>query len=249
MKKPPSESQPRFIQRIAPFTLRDGFSNTDESYKLNLAEVQRYRLHKLRKAVIKAVFDIQVPSKPGGKEGPEKAIDDALRAYIRALQDHDYMQSSLASRARDPFEFAGWRLDDRKLFESVIGELDGDVEKRKSDLAQDHERVPIGYGWETESDTIRLFSGLSSQSRSREESSAFIHRLVIAAFGAAFLIGPMWLMMLRTELWTKLISTTVFVAVFGLIMAYFVKEDNDVLSSTAAYAAVLVVFVGLSSES
>jgi hypothetical protein len=86
-------------------------------------------------------------------------------------------------------------------------------------------------------------------SRGSEKNAAFFKRLTIATFGAAFLIGPMWLMMLRTDLDTKLISTTVFVAVLGLLMAYFIEEHKNVfkLSSTAADATVLVVFVGLSS--
>ena len=32
------------------------------------------------------------------------------------------------------------------------------------------------------------------------------------------------------------------------ILAYVLEEDKEVLSSTAAYAAVLVVFVGLTAE-
>lgn len=70
-------------------------------------------------------------------------------------------------------------------------------------------------------------------------------RLGIALFGGAFLIGPMWLMVLHNTLYTCLISTTVFVTVFGVIMAFTLDNDQDVLASTAAYAAVLVVFVGL----
>ncbi|KAI0893043.1 hypothetical protein F4806DRAFT_478021 [Annulohypoxylon nitens] len=59
----------------------------------------------------------------------------------------------------------------------------------------------------------------------------------------------MWLMMLNDGLYTALISTTVFVAVFGALMAVVLDRHMDILSSTAAYAAVLVVFVGLTSGS
>lgn len=74
-------------------------------------------------------------------------------------------------------------------------------------------------------------------------------RLGMAVLGGAMLIGPMWLMVLHNTLYTCLVSTTVFVAVFGVIMAYKLDDGKDVLSSTAAYAAVLVVFVGLSNNS
>lgn len=50
-------------------------------------------------------------------------------------------------------------------------------------------------------------------------------------------------------LYATYISTTVFVAVFGLIMAYFLEKYTEILSSAAAYAAALVVFVGLAVNS
>ena len=56
---------------------------------------------------------------------------------------------------------------------------------------------------------------------------------------------PMWLMMLNTDLYTALISTTVFIVVFGGTMASVLEKKMEVLARTAAYAAVLVVFVGL----
>ena len=76
----------------------------------------------------------------------------------------------------------------------------------------------------------------------------FQQRLNVAAIGGIFLIAPMWLMVLHNTLYTALISTTVFVAVFGLTMAFFLDKLMEVMSSTAAYAAVLVVFVGLSTS-
>ena len=76
----------------------------------------------------------------------------------------------------------------------------------------------------------------------------FRQRLAMAAVGAAFLIAPMWLMVLHNTLYTALVSTTVFVMVFGLVMALRLDKLMDVMSATAAYAAVLVVFVGLTTS-
>jgi hypothetical protein len=72
-------------------------------------------------------------------------------------------------------------------------------------------------------------------------------RLLTAAVGAVFLIGPMWLMVLHHTRYTSLISTSVFVGVFGMLMARSLEKPMEVLTSTAAYAAVLVVFVGTNS--
>lgn len=52
-------------------------------------------------------------------------------------------------------------------------------------------------------------------------------------------------MVLHNTMWTGLISTSVFVVVFGVLVAWFLEDKEKVLASTAAYAAVLVVFVGL----
>jgi hypothetical protein len=54
-------------------------------------------------------------------------------------------------------------------------------------------------------------------------------------------------MVMHKTHYTALASTTVFVSVFGLMMALVLDKLMDVLSSTAAYAAVLVVFVGLNT--
>lgn len=69
----------------------------------------------------------------------------------------------------------------------------------------------------------------------------------MAAIGGAFLIGPMLLMVLHKSLLTMLLTTSLCVASFGGLMAFYLDEPFNVLSGTAAYAAVLVVFVGTSN--
>jgi hypothetical protein len=41
-----------------------------------------------------------------------------------------------------------------------------------------------------------------------------------------------------------LISASAFVVVFGALVAWYLEDTEKVLASTAAYAAVLAVFVG-----
>jgi hypothetical protein len=82
----------------------------------------------------------------------------------------------------------------------------------------------------------------------RKWKQGFYQRLSVAAAAAVFLITPMWLMVLENSPYTALGSTTAFVVVFGLGSAVFLESLIEVMSSTAAYAAVLVVFVGLVTE-
>jgi hypothetical protein len=70
----------------------------------------------------------------------------------------------------------------------------------------------------------------------------------MAAIGGAFLIGPMLVMVLHKSLLTTLLTSSVCVIVFGVILAFALDDPFDVLSGTAAYAAVLVVFVGTSGQ-
>lgn len=59
----------------------------------------------------------------------------------------------------------------------------------------------------------------------------------------------MWLMALETTLYWNLTTTTIFVVLFGFAVVFRLERPMDVLSTTAAYAAVLVVFVGLKADS
>jgi uncharacterized membrane protein len=79
------------------------------------------------------------------------------------------------------------------------------------------------------------------------ETRAFLGRVGMACLGGVFLIGPMLLMVLHKTLVTTLVTSSVCVFAFGIVMAGFIDDAFNVLSATAAYAAVLVVFVGTSS--
>lgn len=81
--------------------------------------------------------------------------------------------------------------------------------------------------------------------------SKFVDRLarLIAAFaGGVFLIVPMIIMTLNPSETKSLVTVSVAVVVFALILSFGIQVSNiETLLSTATYAAVLVVFVGTSS--
>ena len=74
----------------------------------------------------------------------------------------------------------------------------------------------------------------------------FLKRLRMALFGRFSLVTPMLIMSLHKTRVTKLVTSSLFVLVAGLILAWLMKDarDKDIWTATAAYAAVLVVFVG-----
>jgi hypothetical protein len=102
--------------------------------------------------------------------------------------------------------------------------------------------IPVLGPWEEEKTPI---GGTRNENVKKSWILGFRQRIVMAALGGVLLIAPMWLMVLHNTLYTALVSTTVLVFVFGPMVSALVERLMDVLSGTAAYAAVLVVFVGL----
>lgn len=80
---------------------------------------------------------------------------------------------------------------------------------------------------------------------------AFTSRLIMALFGGIALIIPTVIMAKNEGINISLIVTSVFVFIFALILAFGATDSTgkDVLGMTAAYTAVLVVFVGTSIAS
>lgn len=80
------------------------------------------------------------------------------------------------------------------------------------------------------------------------KAGAFWKRLYMAIFGGFAVVAPMLLMVLYKHLLTSLLTTSLAVFLFALAMATFSTANPEtLLAAVAAYAAVLVVFVGTSS--
>ena len=83
----------------------------------------------------------------------------------------------------------------------------------------------------------------------RVERQQFFGRVWAALFGGVVIVGPMLIITLHGGLVTQLVTTSVFVLFIGLVLAWFMEDasQKDIVTATAAYAAVLVVFVGTTS--
>ena len=77
----------------------------------------------------------------------------------------------------------------------------------------------------------------------------FLSRLLMALFSGTALVGPMILMVLHHDQTTSLSTTSVAVFLFATVVAYFSRAGAEtVVVTVAAYAAVLVVFVGTGQD-
>lgn len=77
-------------------------------------------------------------------------------------------------------------------------------------------------------------------------NEGLLHRVRMALFGGVVVVAPMLIMSLHRTLLTTLLTTSLFVLVVGLVLAWSMDsaQPKDILMATAAYAAILVVFVG-----
>ena len=62
--------------------------------------------------------------------------------------------------------------------------------------------------------------------------------------GGAALIAPMLIMTLHQTKLTSLLTTSLFVVAVAVALACWMEDGTSIVGATAAYAAVLVVFVG-----
>ena len=93
---------------------------------------------------------------------------------------------------------------------------------------------------------------LSEEQREAAERNEWLEtrfkRFSLAFFAGISLVGPMLLMTLVSTLRCSLATTSVATLLFALAITYFTKVgERDIVVITAAYAAVLVVFVGASA--
>lgn len=158
------------------------------------------------------------------------------------MKDYDYMVEC-SKRPRDHFLITGERDIDHYVTKMAIR---GVLRKHNErELNKPDEEYPLG-PWEYDGEPI---GGTRNRTLKATSLKDFRDRLFLATVGAALLLGPMWLIVLHNTLYTGLVTTTVCVAVFGLVVVFRLDKPMDVLSATAAYAAVLVVFVGLTTGS
>ncbi|KAG8667517.1 hypothetical protein FPOAC2_12683 [Fusarium poae] len=202
----------------------------DESYHINFAVLQRIYIKQLKSQVARQAVKLRFePEEPKGWQS-------TLQEYIQALQNYEYMEKR-STQSDDPFYMSGENYLERHALKEIIGRY----KKR-------FEGKPVFNttgNWQKRPEDSCLVRDTRKDNYLRNWNKGFYQRLGVAAVGGIFLMVPMWLMVLHNTLWTGLVSTTLFVTVFGLMAAAFLESSMDVMSSTAAYAAVLVVFVGL----
>ncbi|KAK3490040.1 hypothetical protein B0T13DRAFT_405614 [Neurospora crassa] len=130
----------------------------------------------------------------------------------------------------------------------VDGEPEGERRHREWIERLIKASIPTG-PWETGNGTSsrKSASGLVG-TRTASAKKAFWERVGAAVIGGAFLIGPMWILALKRNLLVHLGVATACVTAFGLSCSFYLKTVDGVFTATLAYAAVIMVFVGVVLE-
>lgn len=89
-----------------------------------------------------------------------------------------------------------------------------------------------------------------TEMRKRTEVRLFFERFTLGVFGGLAIIAPMLIMALSNSLLVSLVVTSVTTMLFAVLLALPMiggaLNGQTVLPSVAAYAAILVLFVGTS---
>ncbi|RAQ51906.1 hypothetical protein AFGD_006005 [Aspergillus flavus] len=208
------------------------------SYNIALNSLQRMVLYDLQKQLVDVVQDMVHTQEI--KPDSMGTARELLRKYTAAVQDCDYMTEKLiqstAAREEGPFlvttnDILGFCLmNDNNLIPSCHQLKLPDHERHRN-----HRVVLPGPSRNAHGQKVRW--------------SQLLERLLMGVCGGVALIAPMLIMVLHKDQATALTTTSVATILFAVGLAILGKnlQGQDVLAAVAAYAAVLVVFVGANS--
>ena len=124
----------------------------------------------------------------------------------------------------------------------------GDPNQLIAAVSKQEERDMIAAGMEESIDRefLKLVFTSTGSGIGKRYTEALYARLIMALGGGFALVVPMLIVVLHPTLLTTLLTTSCFVFAVGVGLAVLMveSEPQDIIACTAAYAAVLVVFVG-----
>jgi hypothetical protein len=247
--RPTSPVQP-FIDRLRHFGLLDLFSPGDATHDtiINLATLQRMSLSTIQRELVQEVAKIRTGSNASLTVGVRRLMKDYGTVHdgenllftdpapVSALRDWEtileYSAKAKNSLRLDPFVLTSARsLELGMMLEANL-------------VTSTHTKVEDCRDFK---DPILPGGSRRHLNRTRKMEN-FWERFYMAAFGGIALVGPMLIMVLHRGKATSLVTVSVSVLLFAIIISkYSTGTPEAVLGIVAAYAAVLVVFVGTSS--
>lgn len=236
------------------------YNTSTEKYKcvLNLATLQRMNLHVLQKEIVGKVASIaENPSMIGSRDLRNLMkeyckyiflsclVEDLLsRRYMniltsilhglgQSLRDWDLMQAKWTPDfEKDPFKLVTSKALDKKI-----------IEEARIALPNGPGLLQVPY----DLNSPKLPGGSRGHVIQEKTTQLIAKRFGVALAGGLALLAPVIIMAVRKTLLKSLLTVSVAVLLFCVAVAKFSHQKSvEILSLTAAYTAVLVVFVGVS---
>jgi len=195
---------------------------------VNLEALERMNLHSLQKKLLKEVggFLRKPQTNPSMDERTSDELNRLLHEYCQAVQDRRFMTlMSHRGEKSNPFILRSDRVLEGLLMTEEIGiSADNVLEAKEAELIPELPAAPWDY--------------LSMQKRTFSRHAA-------GPIGALILIGPMiWMVLVRGVL-CRLLTTALCTLVFAIVNAFLSSRTPiELMTVTAAYAGVFMVFVG-----
>ncbi|KAM0715714.1 hypothetical protein Q7P37_009214 [Cladosporium fusiforme] len=211
------------------FTLPISDSTSPQRYVLNVATMQAVALGTCKRKIVEA-------GKEMIKDGKTSVLlPELLHRYCNAVRDMDYIQEKAAAGIRDdPFHIHTCRSVERELL-------------RRYGVISEHQYSQLPPAPDAEEPQLPGLGRLAKVVA--DERSTKHRRLYYAIGGGMALVLPMLVMVLVPGRTCSLVTTTACVLAFACVVALGSDlKPQEILGVTAAYAAVLVVFVGTSLE-
>ncbi|KAB5513208.1 hypothetical protein GE09DRAFT_637174 [Coniochaeta sp. 2T2.1] len=238
-----NESLVQYVNRSLEDEEEFHFLRFESLHRLNIVDLQ-VNLARMKSRI-----------KRSGTAGPNELdmLDRTLRSYASAIRDYEYLKQH-KPLSKDDTRDRKLRL---QLFFQSPDDFGDPYQSHYSWFRNPNQQIdPVRQALMRNLPSRLAYSNGERQERKREymdgkpptRVSVFVDRLVrliIALAGGLFLIVPVHIMSFSPSLIKSLITVSVSVAVFTLVVSFLVRVTNiETLVSSATYAAVLVVFVG-----
>lgn len=242
-------------------------TNEDAESLINISILYRRELYELQSKLAAACLKYSVQEEDGNPRKRSKLLREygmnaiemnfidityqltfhRWNIIVQALRDWNYIQQCAHSRD-DPFHISSktsvGQAQIRAAVRAVEGQISTDALSRIKDSAPGITNPQL---WEARSKD-NLVSDLFGGTRLQHKKRLDFKRFGMAMLGGVFLICPMLIMVFNPTLLATLLTTCLSVLLLGLVLPFMVESGFDILSGTAAYAAVLVVFIGTSTS-
>ncbi|KAH9223720.1 hypothetical protein DL95DRAFT_379735 [Leptodontidium sp. 2 PMI_412] len=209
-------------------------------WHINLGNLQRMMLHHVQRELVEEVSKM----KEAGSMDQAQAgrITSALSSYTSGIRDWElmvkYSSKGKSDPSLDPFVFTSANLLEKRLMSDA-----GLVKLRSREIKHVDTAIKEGNAF-----LPPITAGTRLAYNQDMRNSERWDRLYMALFGGIAVVGPMLIMVLYKHQLSSILTVSVCVFLFGLWMAFFSTGNPEtVLAAVAAYAAVLVVFIGTST--